>query len=139
MTTEKCHSVCLLVYDIIFFSPKNKPCVLQKVQTSTPVWMMIHKNISETNIFMCIYILLLLHSAVFSHFRKKSWPTLISFSYSDHADNRTGGSQRSGLLKIRNSRRKSWCLSRLNYKLLLGSWKIQCILILGICPKIEGI
>ena len=22
MTTEKCHSVCLLVYDIIFFSPK---------------------------------------------------------------------------------------------------------------------
>ena len=26
MTTEKCHSVCLLVYDIIFFSPKNRPC-----------------------------------------------------------------------------------------------------------------
>ena len=25
MTTEKCHSVCLLVHDIIFFSPKNKP------------------------------------------------------------------------------------------------------------------
>ena len=23
MTTEKCQSVCLLVYDIIFFSPKN--------------------------------------------------------------------------------------------------------------------
>ena len=25
MTTEKCQSVCLLVYDIIFFSPKNRP------------------------------------------------------------------------------------------------------------------
>ena len=28
MTTEKCHSVCLLVYDIIFFSPKNRPWAL---------------------------------------------------------------------------------------------------------------
>ena len=24
MTTEKCHSVCLLVHDIIFLSPKNR-------------------------------------------------------------------------------------------------------------------
>ena len=30
MTTEKCHSVCLLVHDIIFFSPKNKPCVTNR-------------------------------------------------------------------------------------------------------------
>ena len=29
MTTEKCHSVCLLVYDIIFFSPKNRPWVVE--------------------------------------------------------------------------------------------------------------
>ena len=28
MTTEKCHSVCLLVYDIMFFSPKNRPWLL---------------------------------------------------------------------------------------------------------------
>ena len=30
MTTEKCHSVCLLVHDIIVFSPKNKPCELMR-------------------------------------------------------------------------------------------------------------
>ena len=32
MTTEKWHSVCLLVHDIIFFSPKNKPCIEDREQ-----------------------------------------------------------------------------------------------------------
>ena len=40
MTTEKCHSVCLLVYDIIFFSPKNRPCALDNNKT-------IEKNILQ--------------------------------------------------------------------------------------------
>ena len=38
MTTEKCPSVCLLDYDKIFSSPKNRPCALLGLSLKQHSW-----------------------------------------------------------------------------------------------------